>query len=264
MPKLEIYKVKDKNESHYISKKKIFNLPYRLLIIGKSQRSGKSNYLVNLLLRPEFYLNDFEGTDIYIISPSIDSDLKLKTLAEQKDIPEENLFDNYDEMDVEGIYEFVEDNFNEAVRNKEKPVQSLIIFDDMSFSGALKKKKNGILAKIFSNGRHINLSCIVTAQRYSDVLPAARSNASGVILFSLNDAELELVSKDHSYITMKTFKTLFRQNTKLKHDTFIINYDNELEELYLNKNYEQIEIPEDEYRHNRKLDKQLEQHKTNE
>lgn len=261
MPKLEIYKVKDKNESHYINKKNIFNLPFRLLIIGKSQRSGKSNYLVNLLLRPEFYLNDFDGDNIFIISPSIQSDLKLKTLSQQKDIPDDNLFEKYNETDIEAIYEFVEDDFNDAVRNKEKPKQSLIIFDDMSFSGELKKKKNGILSKIFSNGRHINLSCIVTAQRYSDILPAARSNASGVILFSINDAELELVSKDHSYITMKTFKTLFRQNTKLKHDTFIINYDNELEELYLNKNYEKIELPEDEFRHNRKLDKQIEQHK---
>jgi len=262
MPKLEIYKVKDKNENHYTHKKKIFDIPFRLLIIGKSQRSGKSNYLVNLLLRDEFYNSDFEGDNIYIISPSINSDLKLKVLEQQKDIPPENLYEDYDELQLEAIYEFIEDEFNEAIRNKEKPKNCLIIFDDMSYSGALKKKKNGILSKMFSNGRHINLSVIVTAQRYSDILPAARSNASGVVLFSLNDAELELVSKDHSYITLKTFKTLFRQNTKLKHDTFIINYNNELEELYLNKNYELIEIPDNEFRHNKKINKQLEQHKS--
>lgn len=250
MPKqLEIYKVKDKHEKHYIAKKNIFNLPMRLLIVGKSQRSGKSNYVVNLLLRPEFYLDDFEGENIFIISPSIKSDLKLKTLIKQKDIPEENLFEEYNETDLEGIYEFIEDNFNEAVENGEKPVQSLILFDDMSYSGALKSKRNGMISKIFSNGRHINLSCIVTAQRYSDVLPAARSNASGVILFSLNDAELELVAKDHSYITMKSFRKMFRQNTKLKHDTFIVCYDNEIEELYLNKNYEVIPLPDNEFLH---------------
>lgn len=251
MPKqLEIYKVKDKHEKHYIAKKNIFNLPMRLLIVGKSQRSGKSNYVVNLLLRQEFYLNDFEGENMFIISPSIKTDLKLKTLIKQKDIPEENLFEEYSEQDLEAIYEFIEDNFNEAVENGEKPVQSLILFDDMSYSGALKSKRNGMISKIFSNGRHINCSCIVTAQKYSDINTAARENATGLILFSCSDKQLDLIADDHSYIQKKVFKKLFRQNTSAtKHSTFIIAYDNEVKELYLNENYEVIKIPDNEFLH---------------
>jgi len=250
MSKLEIYKVKDKHERHYITKKHIFNLPMRLLIVGKSQRSGKSNYLVNLLLRPEFYLNDFDGENMFIVSGSIKTDMKLRTLVKQKDIPDENLFEEYDETDIEGIYEYIEEQFYEAVENGEKPPQSIIVFDDMSFSGALKNRRNGMISKIFSNGRHINLSCIVTAQKYSDINTAARENATGLILFTCSDKQLDLIADDHSYIQKKSFKKLFRQNTsKTKHSNFVINYDNDIMELYLNENYEVIQIPQDEFLH---------------
>ena len=59
------------------------------------------------------------------------------------------------------IYEEVQNKFKENPKT-----HSLIILDDVSFSGGLKKKLNGIIARIFSNGRHINLSCILTSQKY--------------------------------------------------------------------------------------------------
>ena len=81
MPKhLEIYKVIDKADSYYTKKDLIFDLPLRIGIIGASQRSGKSSVIVNLVCRDEFYNKDFKGENIYIISPSIENDLKLKKM----------------------------------------------------------------------------------------------------------------------------------------------------------------------------------------
>ena len=59
----------------------LFNLPMKLLIIGRSQLSGKSNFLGNLLLSddPRLYGDDFEGENIYLFTPSV-TDHKLKVI----------------------------------------------------------------------------------------------------------------------------------------------------------------------------------------
>ena len=46
-----IYKVKDNSSSYYKDKGDLINLCMRLIIVGASERSGKTNLIVNLLLR---------------------------------------------------------------------------------------------------------------------------------------------------------------------------------------------------------------------
>ncbi len=58
--KYNIYSVRDKNEKKVVKKDNIFDLTFRLLLVGKSQ-SGKGVVgTANLLLLPEFYANDFK------------------------------------------------------------------------------------------------------------------------------------------------------------------------------------------------------------
>ena len=53
--KYNVYGVKDKNEKKVVKKDNIFDLTFRLLLVGKSQ-SGKGVVgTANLLLLPEFY-----------------------------------------------------------------------------------------------------------------------------------------------------------------------------------------------------------------
>jgi hypothetical protein len=135
MPKtLSIYKVKDEAETYYTKKDLIFDVPFRLLIVGKSQLSGKSNILVNLLLRDEFYNKDFDGSNIFLVSPSITNDEKLKKIIKVKEIPDENLFSEYDEDVLKQLYQMLQDEYEEAKANGEKPQNKLIIFDDMSYN----------------------------------------------------------------------------------------------------------------------------------
>ena len=66
----EIFKVKDKEgDAVFKDKKILWDLPFRLAIVGKSQISlGKTTIILNLLLREKFYGKDFKGDNIFIIS----------------------------------------------------------------------------------------------------------------------------------------------------------------------------------------------------
>jgi hypothetical protein len=242
MPKtLSIYKVKDEGESYYTKKDTIFDLPMRLLIIGKSQLSGKSNLLTNLLLRDEFYNKDFDGENIFLVSPSISNDEKLKKIIKIKEIPEENLFMEYDEDILKELYKMLQEEYEEAKANGEKPKNKLIIFDDASYDGGLKSKKHGIINKIFSNGRHIMLSAIITSQKYSDILTSCRLNCNGAIIFNTNNRELEMIETDHNFLdNKKEFTKMFRKVMDDKHSFLVVNYSNPKEQRYLDKNFDII------------------------
>ena len=94
MSDIKILKMRDKNESHHRKKGKLFDLPMKLLVVGKSQLSGKSNLIGNLLLQEDkrLYRNEFEGDNIYIVSPSARTDDKIRTIIEELDIPGSNVF----------------------------------------------------------------------------------------------------------------------------------------------------------------------------
>lgn len=241
--RLQIYRVIDKAESFYTKKDLIFDIPMRLLIVGKSQLSGKSNLLVNLLLRDEYYNKDFSGEDIYIVSPSIDTDDKLKKLVDVKEIPEHNLMPSFDEDVIKQLYKNLEEEYREAVDNGEKPTNKLIVFDDCSYSGSLKSKAKGsIIPKIYSNGRHISLSVICTSQKYSDISTSARENANGCIFFNCSNKQLELIEADHNYRigAKKDFIKMFRNNIDSNHSFIVVNYTNDKHTRYLNEFFQPI------------------------
>lgn len=240
--KLQIYKVRDKAEGFYTKKDTIFDLPMRLLVVGKSQLSGKSNLLTNLILRDEFYNADFKGDDIYIVSPSIHTDDKLIKLVDVKDIPEHNLMSSFDEEVISELYKNLEEEYRDAVNDGDKPTNKLIVFDDCSYSGSLKSRAKGsIVPKIFSNGRHINVSVICTSQKYSDISTSARENCNGAIFFNCSNKQLELIEADHNYTgTKKDFMKLFRDNIGTKHSFVVVNYTNEKDSRYLNEYFEKI------------------------
>ncbi len=246
---LEIYKVKDKNEKFYTPKNIISDLPFRICIVGKSQLSGKTNLLVNLLCRNDFYGGDFLGKNIFLVSGSVNNDSKLQTLIIQKQIPEQNLFSEYDEELMEALYEMIQDEFEEAIEENKKPKNTLVIFDDMSFGGVFKQKNTGgIINKMFQNGRHINLSTIITSQKYSDIGNGQRENMTMGIFFNCSDKQLDLITEDINYKTnKKEFKKKYRETCgESKHSFFVVNFTNPKESMYLNSRFEPIEFDDEE------------------
>jgi len=237
---IETHAMRRAGEGHMM-KHRLFNLPMRLLIVGASQRSGKTNRVANLLLKkpPAGYRGLFEGENIYIVSPSANTDAKIKTIIEQLEIPDSNVFLEYDEDTLMALYDILEDEFNASVARDETPPRTLIFLDDMSFSGALKAHQHGAISKFFCNGRHINLSTIVTSQKYSDIATVCRENCTACLLFSCSDKQLDLVVDDHNYTgDKKKLRDMFRKCTNERHCAFIVNYDNTLGDgLYMNDKY---------------------------
>tara|TARA_R110000851_G_scaffold306039_1_gene464240 strand:- start:95 stop:829 length:735 start_codon:yes stop_codon:yes gene_type:complete len=243
MKKIDILKVKDDAEKYYTKKKQIFDIPMKLAIIGASQRSGKTNWIINALGRDKLYGKDFKAENIYIFSPSLTSNKWIRFI-EAKEIPPENLFTELNEGELEELYEDVEDEYNEAVDNKKKPANKIVIFDDLGFGGSLRgQSKFGIIDKLVMNGRHFNLSSAFLVQSYKQLSPDVRSNLSGLVVFNLSTRELESVIHEHNYLeSSRAFMKLFRNTTKKKHSNFIINYSNTPENLYMDMHFMPLKL----------------------
>jgi len=237
MPK--ILKVNDPSDSFH-KPMPVFDLPFKVLINGKSQLSGKTTIVLNLLLNPDFkYDKEFKGENMYIVSDN-KLDNKLKLLADYKEIPEENLM-TYDESVLTELYSELEDKFLEE--KAEKKIQNrIILFDDCGYSGNLKNKQSGVISKLICNGRHLNLSQIYTSQKFSQISTTLRTNITGAILFNTSAKELDLISQDFNYLkSSKAFVNMFRDITgNTPRDFLVVNFTN-AESLFMDSDFESID-----------------------
>ena len=237
---MKILKVKDVGDDYH-RETSTFDIPFKVLVNGKSQASGKTTVVLNLLLNPDFGFDKlFEGENIYIVSDN-KLDNKLQTLADYKEIPDENIM-SYDENVLTELYSELEDKFLEE--KEENNIQNrVILFDDCGYSGNLKNKQSGIISKLICNGRHLNLSQIYTSQKFSQVSTTLRTNLSGAILFNTSAKELDLISTDFNYMeNNKSFVKMFRDITgNSQRDFLVINFTNK-EGLYMDTDFQTIDI----------------------
>ena len=243
---VKILKMMDKSDSFTIKKTDTFSLPMRLLAIGRTGCGKSSTALGNLLLRDEFYRNDFKPENIYIFSGSLQGDMKLQTIIDQLEIPVTNLFDSFDEEVAHILYDNVVENFKEAVDKKKIPNHSLFVFDDLGFTNLQNKnKKNSILDKIMSNGRKYLASIITLNQRMTQLNTNAREQASGLMLWKSTNKQLDLVEQDFNYLEggKQKFLSMVKRHTEGIHDFILIDLGKE--QIYRNKDFRPICLCED-------------------
>mgnify|MGYP003675194515 CR=1 FL=1 len=221
----------------------LFDLPMRLLLAMPSG-SGKSNFLANLFLKHNGYRSQFLPERIFIFSASIKGDEKMRIMTEELDVPQENIFDNYDDEILSTIYDMLVDDFcdnvEEGVKNP-KLLNSVIIFDDLAFGDSMKAStKDSMLKKIFMNGRKFNISCVVISQKYSSIGTVLRENATGIVMSRCSNKQLELLDADHNYLKegKKAFRQMFLDATDKKFSYFIINFSKP--ELYFDTNFKPL------------------------
>jgi len=237
----KILKVRDKSDSYYTPVERLFDVPFRILINGKSQLSGKTTVILNLILNPTFgYDKLFDGDDIYIVSNN-KLDNKLGIMADKLDIPEDNRVE-FDEDFLQILYEDIEEEFMEDTSEGRKPKNKLIIFDDCGYSGSLRSyNKGNIIDKMICNGRHLNLSQIYTSQRFSQCSTCLRTNITGAIMFSTSMKELELIAEDFNYMgNKKEFIKIFRKETKVPRSFMVINFSNPPDQMYMDTEFNPI------------------------
>ena len=239
MKPIQIYRAKDSKEKYYKKKGNCFDLPMRILLVGKSQFSGKSSFLLNMLCQDDkrLYKDDFD--EIYIFSGSLTTDNKVKTIILQHDIPDENCYDTFDNDMLDAIFDLTKEEYEIAISEGSKPKNVLVILDDVGFDASMKK--DGSINKCFCNGRHINLSICCVGQRYTQFHTTQRENATGIIAWSCSDKQLDLISDDHNQLgDKKIFKSMFRKVTEDPFSAMIISYSNPKESRYMNLNFEPV------------------------
>ena len=237
MPK--IYRMRDKSDKFTVDKGLLPDLSFRMLLIMRT-RGGKTNLIANLLLRDEFNNRDFRGEDIHIFSP-VTNDSKMETVIEEKLVPDENIHHELDNEALGDLYEQLVEDFRESVQDETRPRNKLIVMDDISYSGALRKGHYNMVNKVFMNGRKHSISILVCSQFYNHISPAMRSQASCIIVGNQSDRQLENVVDDNNYLESKrAFRKMFREEVVEKHDFLVICYSNSRRDMYLDSDFEVI------------------------
>lgn len=242
MSKVKIYQVRDESDNFVIKNKRLPDCPHRGIIVGASG-SGKTSFLVSLYAHPDNLGKVFKGENIFIISGSLKEDIKLQKMIKFMEIPPENVHNRFSEEWLQTVYDMIKEDFNEAVEEKKKPEQTLIILDDVSFSGSLKDKESGIVSELACNSRKVCCSFVCTAQKYSQISTCVRNNANFGAFWNTTLKELDLIQLDWDYGTDKrNFIKKFREATKDKHSTFIVRKDKPRDEWYTSDFNNTIEI----------------------
>ena len=238
--KNKIQRLKDKSDSNVIDKGLIDNVPFRCLLCANSGL-GKTNYIANMILRNEWYNKEFYGDDIYIFSP-LKNDNKMNTIISQKEIPEENVFTEFDDDILKEIYDLSVREFEERTNAKKRIYNKLIILDDLSYSGVLKEKQMGQINRVFCNGRKHNISIIITSQKYTQISTVQRANFTSAVLFNTSNSQVEAIEQDVNFLkSKKAFKNMFREEVKEKRDFLYVCFSNEKKDMYLNSDFKVID-----------------------
>ena len=156
--------------------------PFRWYLCGASH-SGKTNLLLNLLSRTEFYKDYF---DIYVISPTageLDDSYKVLNLPKER-----YFYPNI--MVLQRLFEIQQQKIQEE--GTVKPV--LLVLDDcISYKQFINHKD---FLKLFCMGRHYQCSIIATSQAYHRLPKSCRLQCSAISFFRGSQKEVEVIVED--------------------------------------------------------------------
>jgi hypothetical protein len=192
-------------------------------IVSGAAGSGKSTYIFNLLTNKNAMFRKFDR--VYIISPSVHT---LPDSIRSK-LPEERLFNVYDEETLQWILQDAQDFANteedDDVEKKER-VKCLLILDDCI---AQIKKQSNALKKFIYNRRHTPqngcFSVLMSTQKYNNVILDFRTNASHLTFFKpSNKKELQTIFEDViSSVDEKTFNEMTNHFLRTRNDNIYVS-----------------------------------------
>ena len=167
------------------------------LFSGRSG-SGKTNLMLSLLTRPEFY-GGGDGKRHYfdhivLMGPTVDSDDLYETLKDQK-VQIESVLDPTAD-DIKQILDYQKEQIKK--HGISKASRTLLILEDMQTHSA---GKNSVMnskpfLECFLANRHNNLSVWLAGQSYTATPRRCRLQARGLFYFAGSSSELELVATE--------------------------------------------------------------------
>jgi hypothetical protein len=180
------------------------SLPLRGMICAASF-SGKISLIQNSIL--DVYRGCFSR--IYIFSPTVHLDtvwrpVKDYITKELRPKDDENTyFDDYDPEDLEKIIERQKKVTQYLKDKNEKKLSILIVLDDLSENKEFLRG-NRVLQALYTKGRHLSISTVISVQNYKSVSPMIRKNLTFLIVFKLrNQSDLDAILEEFSNVADK-------------------------------------------------------------
>lgn len=147
-------------------------MPFSTIAVVGKRGTGKSVLLRDLLYR--FWCTG-KVDAVLAMTPTMETMRAFKTM-----IPECFLYTEFAQMALAGVLEVQ----REACHNGITPQHVLIVLDDMMYDKSILKGKE--MREVFMNGRHLNITFIISMQYLMDMGPDLRSNVDYV--FALRES----------------------------------------------------------------------------
>jgi hypothetical protein len=198
------------------------NIINKTICLCAKRCSGKS-YLIRYFV--EQYRDKY--SKIFVICPTEQINHFYKEITDEKYI-----FDTWDEGWVEDLINSLTKYKSE---NQGKTRQVLLILDDLISDVRFSESKG--LKKLFTRGRHINISVIISQQSVRGIPLVCRTNCDYFICGQLNQSSIEILADEMraGNLTKKEFIDLYHDSTK-DYNFLIINNtstkNGDLEEIY--------------------------------
>jgi GTPase SAR1 family protein len=194
---------------------------YFTMIIYAKRRSGKS-FLVQRFIHD----NKDRFDEIYFFSSTAD----LIPDTEYSFIPNENKFDHLDNSVLEGIMDEQKGLLMESRKKGNKKIKIphiLVVLDDIMTDKSFLSQSS-LISKLFVEGRHYHMSCIVIAQNFTGrtgISPQIRKNADYIVTFhQSNQDDLKNLSTQFlSLVSNKEGIRITKSITNEEHQALVID-----------------------------------------
>jgi len=192
------------------------------IINGKSG-SGKTNLLLNLCLKKEFWGKE-RPTDktgyfdlTFFFSPTAESD----DMPEYLGIDKKRIVVDDFENKLEHVFT-VQDKLIKS-KGIEKSPKILLIYDDMQANAKFMRSK--IFLRSFIANRHSNITTIFLSQSFTRTPRACRLQASNIMIFPASESEINLLVDEFcpAHTTSVQFYELVKEATKDQFNFLHIN-----------------------------------------
>lgn len=161
--------------------------PSSTVIVGQPG-SGKSNLLMHMLLRKEFWLHFYD--EIYLFGPTVKSD-KLYSLI---DVPEDHVCADADEM-IPKLKEILAKQQADVETDKKSAMKCLIVFEDLtSFFHKVQSKPEFL--RCYTQYRHLKGSSVCMVHKWKAFNRTARMSARHIIAFDMNLTDRKQLYQD--------------------------------------------------------------------
>ena len=192
--------------------------PFSMLISGRSG-SGKTNLMMNLMTRKEFYKSYFHY--ILVFSPTAG---EFDDMYKLLDLPDENIQNDFTKDDLENLITKRKDLIKKkGIEWVGKNSRVLLILDDIIADRNFLMSEQAL--KMFALLRHYLCSVIVMTQSYNKIPRALRLNCNATMIFPSSQSEVEVLIDEltPANIKKREFEKVIDFCTSGRYDFLYIN-----------------------------------------